>query len=473
MDWGLLTFLSEPAFVLPWYAPGLTGAAWVALDLRRTNTPLKPAMKWAWPLIVLFFSVLGLALYLATARAPGIGRAQGEDEKQQAHRRYEQSMVRRVNGAVIHCVAGDGLGIMTGMVIARATGMSFWQEFWFEYAVGFAFGLFIFQLKSMRMMTDSVPRALWMAFRAEFFSMLTVMAGMGAVMTYVTPLASGAQPKPLTWAFWGFGMFGLLVGYLFTFPMNWMLVKVGWKHGMGPMEDAHPAEAPAARAGLFAAMALLGAAALVLPAWLTLLREGRPLAQGAATAGLEGTGGSAPPSVPAQLAQGLHGSLAAALAALQDGRRSDAVHALDAALRAAQVGKAALPHSAFAAALSQVRDIRRALHQGDEPEARAQLGALVARPLSVDREAPALLPGGLAAYRGAQVLDAHGARLGEVEGGRAGQLEVALGGARDLWGFVDLGARERRSVPAERVLLGPRPTLGESLVALPGGVASP
>ena len=37
-----------------------------------------------------------------------------------------------------------------------------------------------------------------MAFRAEFFSMLTVMAGMGAVMTYVTPLVSTSQPKPLT-----------------------------------------------------------------------------------------------------------------------------------------------------------------------------------------------------------------------------------------------------------------------------------
>jgi len=72
-------------------------------------------------------------------------------------------------------------------VIARAVGMSFWQEFWFEYLTGFLFGWLIFQLKSMTTMTDSLGRALALAFRAGFFSMLTVMAGVGAVMTYVTP----------------------------------------------------------------------------------------------------------------------------------------------------------------------------------------------------------------------------------------------------------------------------------------------
>jgi hypothetical protein len=106
---------------LPWYAAGALGAIFVAHDEATANTP------------------------------------QGE-AKMEAHRAYEKSEWRRVDGAVIHCVAGDGLGIMTAMVIARPTGMSFWQEFWFEYAVGFGFGWFIFQLKSMTMMTDSWRR---------------------------------------------------------------------------------------------------------------------------------------------------------------------------------------------------------------------------------------------------------------------------------------------------------------------------
>lgn len=34
-------------------------------------------------------------------------------------------------------------------------------------------------------------------------------------------------------AFWGFGALGLIVGFVFTLPVNWVLVAVGWKHGMG------------------------------------------------------------------------------------------------------------------------------------------------------------------------------------------------------------------------------------------------
>lgn len=268
-----LAFLSSPWFVVPWYLIGAITAAWMVHDLRTVNTPLKRAMKWGWPIIGFFFSVIGLGLYFLTARPPGMADARTAQEKQDLLADYEQAMWRRVNGAVIHCVAGDGLGIMTAMVIARLAQLTFWQEFWFEYAVGFGFGWLIFQLQSMRRMADTLGQALWMAFRAEFFSMLTVMGGMGAVMAYVTPELVGMQPRPDTAAFWGFGMLGLLVGYVFTFPMNWMLVKIGWKHGMGPAEGARPAKAPAARAALGAAMVVLGAVALAIPARLAALRE--------------------------------------------------------------------------------------------------------------------------------------------------------------------------------------------------------
>jgi len=82
-------------------------------------------------------------------------------------------------------------------------------------------------------MTDSNLKAFWMAGRAEFFSMMTVMAGMGVIMGYVTPHAVGQQPKPYTFAFWGFAALGLITGFILTIPMNFMMVKIGWKHGLG------------------------------------------------------------------------------------------------------------------------------------------------------------------------------------------------------------------------------------------------
>lgn len=235
LDWlaDLLTFMAEPWFALPWFAIGLAGAAWIVRDVTTANSALNPPLKVCWPILVAFFSAIGIAMYLVTSRPPGIGGVQGRMAKMQRFTDFSRPRWRKVVASATHCVAGDGLGIMTAMAAARLLGFSFWQEFWFEYAVGFAFGWFIFQLWAMRLHGNGWLEALWKGGRAEFFSMITVMVGMGLVMRFVTPAAVGMQPKPDTLAFWTFGALGLLVGFVFTMPMNWLLVAIGWKHGQG------------------------------------------------------------------------------------------------------------------------------------------------------------------------------------------------------------------------------------------------
>lgn len=227
----LFPFLQESWFVIPWYSFGILAAIWVTYDEFKVNTQVNPSLKYGWPIIVIFFSVAGLVLYLVTCRPPNIAGKTGEEEKEH-HHRYVSPMWKKVTGSVIHCVAGDGLGIMTAMVISRIINLEFWPEFWFEYATGFVFGWFIFQLAAMKKMADSTWQAIWMAGRAEFFSMITVMIGMGLVMKFVTPQVAGHSPDPDTFTFWGYSALGLLVGAIFTYPMNWWLVKIGWKHGI-------------------------------------------------------------------------------------------------------------------------------------------------------------------------------------------------------------------------------------------------
>lgn len=225
-----MSFLAEWWFVVPWYLIGLAGAVWIVWDVYTLNTHVGEAMKWAWPIIA-YFSVIGFAAYLATSRPPGIGGKRDDDAKK-LYQEYADTELRRVTGSVIHCVAGDGLGIISAMVFARILAFSFWQEFWAEYLVGYLMGWFIFQYRAQLMMAANRWQALWFGGRAEFFSMLTVMAGMGVVMGAVTPLSVGEQPPPDTWAFWGFAALGLFAGYIATYPMNWMLLRIGWKHGM-------------------------------------------------------------------------------------------------------------------------------------------------------------------------------------------------------------------------------------------------
>jgi hypothetical protein len=228
-----LTWMAEPWFAIPWYAVGVLGAIWVIYDSLTANSALNPPLKVCWPILILFFSIIGIGLYLVTSRPSDIARYNGREDKMRRFTEYSKPRWRKVVASAAHCVGGDGLGIMTAMVGARLWGFTFWQEFWFEYAVGFAFGWFIFQTWAMRMHDNGWLMSLWKGGRAEFFSMITVMVGMGLVMRFVTPAVVGEQPLPDTYAFWTFGALGLLVGFIVTYPINWVLVTIGWKHGQG------------------------------------------------------------------------------------------------------------------------------------------------------------------------------------------------------------------------------------------------
>ena len=234
-----LAFMAEPWFALSWYGIGIAGLIWVIYDVNTANMALNPPLKACWPILIFFFGPIGILLYLVTSRPPGIGRVQGHEARMRRFTEFSQPKWRKTVASAAHCVAGDGLGIMTAMVGARIMGFSFWHEFWFEYGLGYVIGWFIFQTWAMRMHGNGWLMAIWMGGRAEFFSMLTVMLGMGLTMYFLTPAVVGEQPLPNTYAFWTFGAFGLLAGFILTLPMNHWLVSIGWKHGQGREHMLH------------------------------------------------------------------------------------------------------------------------------------------------------------------------------------------------------------------------------------------
>ena len=153
----------------------------------------------------------------------------------------------------MHCVAGDGVGILAGAVLASVLALVGPAEVIVEYVLGFAFGWMIFQALFMREMAGgSYSRSLTGTFIPELLSMNLLMAGMvPTVMALRTQIGSGTDPLTLT--FWFVMSIGLLVGFVVAYPMNWWLVANHLKHGMmtvrrasmfGTMQD-HDAEAGA------------------------------------------------------------------------------------------------------------------------------------------------------------------------------------------------------------------------------------
>jgi Domain of unknown function (DUF4396) len=232
IDWlSFFYFLTTGPFVLSWYVSGFILTLWIIYDVIYVNTSVSKPLKVGWPIIVFFFSIIGLLLYLLTCRAPGMANLK-EDKKKKIHHNYVTPVFNKVTGSVIHCVAGDGLGIMTAMVIGRYVGLNLWSEFTDEYIAGFFFGWILFQYPAMRSMGNSSVQALWKGGRAEFFSMITLMTGMSLTMKLVQPHIVPSTPLPDTYAFWGIASLALFIGTVVTYPMNWLLVSIGWKHGM-------------------------------------------------------------------------------------------------------------------------------------------------------------------------------------------------------------------------------------------------
>lgn len=151
MHFQFLAFLAEPAFVIAWYTFGLAAAVWAVYDMLTRNRNVMPPLKAAWPIILIFLSIIGLVFYLWSCRPPGIGSL-SEDSGKRAHHEFVSKRWKKMIGSVIHCVGGDGLGIVTAMIFTRLAHASFWHEFWIEYTVGFGFGWFIFQFWGMHHM---------------------------------------------------------------------------------------------------------------------------------------------------------------------------------------------------------------------------------------------------------------------------------------------------------------------------------
>jgi hypothetical protein len=149
----------------------------------------------------------------------------------------------------MHCVAGDGLGILAGAVISSVIGLAGLAEVVLEYVLGFAFGWTIFQALFMRDSAGGSYRAaLANTFLPELLSMNFLMAGMvPTVMALKTVVRSANDPT--TPNFWFVMSMGLLVGFIIAYPINWWLVANHLKHGMVTVRPTAQAAGAAGHGG--------------------------------------------------------------------------------------------------------------------------------------------------------------------------------------------------------------------------------
>jgi hypothetical protein len=218
--------------MLLWFLLTAMAVMFVAIDIR--STPESPVLKWGFVLLTAYTGPFGAFLYVLGCREPLPG----------LHERYIAARWRQVLGSTMHCVAGDGIGILAGAAIASYLTLSRPVDIALEYGLGFGFGWTIFQSLFMRDMAGgSYRRSLASTFIPEFLSMNFLMAGMMPIAS-LGRAAVGGKSSPLTPEFWFVMSIALLTGFVVAYPINWWLVAKGLKHGM--MTVRGPVDASAA-----------------------------------------------------------------------------------------------------------------------------------------------------------------------------------------------------------------------------------
>ncbi|MFG2820109.1 DUF4396 domain-containing protein [Kitasatospora sp. NPDC048365] len=233
--------------MLLWFLQVAIAVVFVAVDIQRT--PEATVMKWGFVVVTAFSGLFGALLYVLSCREPLPG----------THEQYVAAKWRQVVGSTMHCVAGDGIGILVAAVITYNLGLQPWGETLFEYALGFLFGWTVFQALFMKSMFGSYRESLKKTFLAELLSMNAVMGGMVAVMN---PWMTNTMPRPSPTGptFWFIMSISLCAGFLVALPMNWWLVDRGLKHGMLTVRHEQPV--PLAAGTALAGAALSGAPTL-------------------------------------------------------------------------------------------------------------------------------------------------------------------------------------------------------------------
>ena len=233
--------------ILLWFVLAALAVAFVAIDIR--NTPESPVLKWGFVLLTAYTGVVGAFLYVLGCREPLPG----------THEQYTAARWRQTLGSTMHCVAGDGVGILVGAVLSSLLGLTALMEVALEYVLGFGFGWTIFQALFMRDAAGgSYSVALKRTFTPELLSMNLLMAGMvPTAMALRRHVEMAGDPQNAR--FWFVMSMALLVGFIVAYPMNWWLVANHLKHGMmtiRPKKEMAEMRMPMGDGGKMAGMAM-------------------------------------------------------------------------------------------------------------------------------------------------------------------------------------------------------------------------
>lgn len=230
----------------------------IAIDVIRYPQKMMSIMNIVWPLTGLYFPLVGMWAYYKLGRSSGdmdnsdhdghMGHHDHEPEhgnhKNMSHNDHMHHHGQRskpfwqsVFVSTTHCSSGCSLGDMIGVPIVALTGLTIagstlFADYAVEFILAYIFGI-AFQYYGMGFKKQREPgKAIKNAIKADTWSLIAFEIGMFGWMALVHHVFFVQMPTPTTAVFWFMMQIAMMLGFLTSYPANWILVKKGIKHAM-------------------------------------------------------------------------------------------------------------------------------------------------------------------------------------------------------------------------------------------------
>ncbi len=208
-------------------------AVWIAFDCWRRPQKMG-VMNAVWPLCALFGSVPLLWFFLRYGR-------EGTS--------FDGGFAVSVGKGALHCGSGCTLGDILAETLAVTVpavlvplgypglfGTEIFAVWILDYIFAFAIGI-IFQYYAIAPMQGlGLKEGIIAALRADTLSLTSWQIGMYGLMAlasfWLFPAVFDTRISPTMPIFWFVMQFAMMAGFLTAYPVNWWLIRKGWKEEM-------------------------------------------------------------------------------------------------------------------------------------------------------------------------------------------------------------------------------------------------
>lgn len=225
--------------VVAWLSLGIAFLCAAIITTHEIKNPQKMmVMNLVWPLTALYLSVFGLFMYFRF----GVPMAKSRDLHGGAMR---MDMGQKTNPTLVeaavsatHCGAGCVLGdILSEFAVyasgAMILGSMLWASFVWDFVAAWSLGIAFQYFTIVPMRHLSPGEGLKAAVKADTLSIIAFQVGMYGWMLMVHfVLFSQSHLNPHQAAYWLMMQIAMICGFVTSIPMNWWLLKIGWKEAM-------------------------------------------------------------------------------------------------------------------------------------------------------------------------------------------------------------------------------------------------